>query len=248
MHELLDGYRHMTCASKNAFYVDPDGRNALFAAQCMYDTEPMVRKFFGGDYRFDESAVILANKRDDFDFLVEFLLKVEIEKPSNPARIAQTQRNLIVMLSPDAYCDQSVYRYDKDNFKRLVMHELVHVHEEHLSPCIEVSPRWWSEGMAVYCSGQWKYEDDFRNPVIVGIANGSLPTLHEVIENPRLAYDWGWTVVMMIELIYGSEAIGRIVRECSDGDVFSCLGCDAVSMGNKWLKWLTNPFENGNLS
>jgi hypothetical protein len=181
---------------------------------------------------------VLVTGRSEFDRLVPGWLGVPIETPSNPARVAQPQRTDLVLLSPSAYAAHSVYKYVPDEFRRLLARELVHMMEEFLSPDIETSPRWWGEGLAVYLSGQWLNEDDFRTPAFDGVARGEIPTFQQIATERKLAYAWGWTVVRFIESVYGKGMIRRIVKECADGDVFAIIGEDVATMEKRWREWL----------
>ncbi|MFU8796546.1 MAG: hypothetical protein ACNA7X_04550, partial [Dehalococcoidia bacterium] len=183
---------------------------------------------------------ILVPSRREYDRLVVDLLGVDIEVPSNPGRVAQPQRTDIVFLSPSAYRQHSTYSYDADEYRRLVFHELVHVFEEHLSPDIEAAPRWWSEGLAAYLSGQWRCADRFRfrQPVLEGITLGHVPRISEIEADVQLCYAWGWTLVMFIEKAYSRDTVVRIVRECDDGDVLSTLGEDPHAFEKGWQRWL----------
>jgi hypothetical protein len=121
-----------------------------------------------------------------------------------------------------------------------------------------VTPRWWSEGLAVYLSRQWRYEDEFRKAVIDGIAEKDIPGFRQIEVERKLAYDWGWTIVRFIESVYGRDMILRIVsvlytgEECVDGKVFSVIGEEAGSLENRWMDWLlvegrltTPPVDSG---
>ncbi len=61
------------------------------------------RKYFSLVDKIPKIQVVFVNQRNEFDRLVRDLLRIEIEMPSNPARIAQTQRFDMVVLSPTAY-------------------------------------------------------------------------------------------------------------------------------------------------
>jgi len=78
--------------------------------------------------------------------------------------MAQPQRTDLVVLSPSAYEQHSIFRYFLDEYRRLLFHEMTHMFEEYLAPAsaMEAVPRWWSEGLAVYLSGQWKYDDQYN--------------------------------------------------------------------------------------
>jgi len=183
---------------------------------------------------------ILAPDRAAFDALVAGILRVEIEKPSDPRRIAQSQRTDIVLLSPSAYVAHSTYRHVPGDYRRMIRHELVHVFQEHLSPGIEESPLWWDEGLAVYLSGQWRHPSQFRfrEPVLESLRDGRMPTLHAIQVDRSLAYSFGWTLVRFIEQENGKDAVVRIVRQMKDGDVFAALGEDAGALQTAWSAWL----------
>ncbi len=199
---------------------------------------PRLLSYFEISGAFPKVTAVLVPDRDEFDRLVRDLLLVEIEIPSHPARIAQPQRTDLVILSPSAYAEHSTFMYVPDEFRRLLVHELVHMVEEFLSPDIEASPRWWSEGLAVHFSEQARYEDGFRRTALDGIAAGVIPALVEVTADARLAYDWGWTIIAFIEAEYGKEMILRIVKECSGGEVLAFIDDQIDMMEQRWRAWL----------
>ncbi len=168
------------------------------------------------------------------------LLGVEIERPSRPTRMAQPQRTDLVVLSPSAYGQHSTFEYVPDEYSRLLFHEVIHMFEERLAPNMDTPPRWWSEGLAAYLSGQWEHEDQygFRQPVLQGLETGRIPDIREIEASVELCYDWGWSIVMFIEKIYGREPILRIVSECDNGDVCGILGEDMDTFQRNWKRWL----------
>ena len=154
------------------------------------------------------------------------------------------QRTDLVVLSPRAY-EPDAFHHSPAGYKRLLVHEAVHMVEEYLSPNIEALPRWWSEGLATYLSGQWKAEDRERAEVVQGIQAGVIPALAEMRGGAgasdravELCYVWGWTVVEFIEVGYGRDMVRRVVEECDDGDVFRILGESAQAFESKWRHWL----------
>jgi hypothetical protein len=205
-----------------------------------------LREYFGPASALPDVRAVLVTGRDEYDRLVRDLLGVEIEVPSNPATIAQTQRTDMVLLSPSAYETHSPFEYRQQDFRRLVVHELVHIVEEFLSPDIEASPRWWGEGLAVCLSGQWEAEREYSGPVKEALTGGNIPGFAEIRSNVSLAYDWGWTLVRYIEEAHGKSMVIRIVKECTDGNVLSFLDGDEESIEEGWRAWLrtldlTNP-------
>jgi len=194
---------------------------------------------------FPSIRVILAPNRKEYELLVKKLLKVNIEIPSNPSRIAQPQRTDLVLLAPSAYLTDSIYSYSPKEYKRLLFHEMTHMFEEYLSPNIELAPRWWSEGLAVYLSKQWKYEDDFKCPVLERVKSEKIPVFRKIQKDIELSYQWGWTAVMFIEKTYGKEMILKIVRECDNGNVFGILGEDSQNFEKNWKRWLLENRKGG---
>jgi len=203
------------------------------------DALPAITNYFRISGSFPKVCVVIVIHRSEFDRLVRDFLQVEIELPSHPARIAQPQRTDMVVLSPSAYEAHSIFKYNPDEFRRLLIHELVHMVEEFLSPDIETIARWWSEGLAVYLSGQWIYEDGFRKAAIDGVSQKDVPGFRQIEEERQLAYDWGWTIVRFVESEYGSDMVLRIVKECADGQVFTVMGGETENLERQWRDWLT---------
>ncbi len=239
---VLGGYAKASAGHFEVFYTSTEECFVKETLEGLLAAESNIRDFFGASCLEVANAVIVPS-RTEFDRLVKDYLGVEIEHPSNPARIAQAQRNCMVFLSPKAYEKESIFTFIPEEFERLLAHEYVHIIEEPLSPDIESSQRWWSEGLAVYCSGQWRNEEDFYGNAVAGVRNGSIPSLSSLVSDSGLAYDWGWTVVWYVDREYGRAMIGKIVRECSDGNVFAFLGSSVDSIEKHWSKWLATEIE-----
>jgi hypothetical protein len=235
---MLENYLKLGDSLFEIRYVEDDLRYAQKTFAILSKALSSVTDYFLVSEPFPKVRVVLVPDRNEFDRLVVNFLRVEIEIPSNPARIAQPQRTDMVLLSPSAYESHSVFKYIPYQFRRLLIHELVHMVEEYLSPNIEASPRWWSEGLAVYLSEQWRHEDEFRKAALDGIAENKIPGFRQIEAERNLAYDWGWTIVRFIEICYGKEMILRIVKECADGNVFSVIGDDAEGIEKMWKDWL----------
>jgi len=200
----------------------------------------LLADYFGLQGRFPSVRTILVPDRGEFDRCVAEILKVEIEVPSHPARIALPQGRNLVLLSPRAY-EPGRYRYTPEGFERLIGHELTHIVEEHLSPNIEALPRWWSEGLAMHVSGDWLKEWPHvaketaagRIPALAAMQDGAITDV-----SVRLCYQWGWTVVRYIEATRGRENICKVVEQCADGDVLAVLDVDPVAFERAWREWL----------
>lgn len=239
---MLDNYLMLSKDNIEVRYIEGGEASAEETFIALKEALVFLSKYFCLKESFPKIRAILVPNRSEYERLVINLLGVDIEIPSNPYRIAQPQGTDLVFLSPSAYKYHSAYKYNPDEYKRLVFHELTHVFEEYLTPDMETSPRWWSEGLAVYLSGQWKYENDVREPVLKGIKEKLIPDIGEIQVNIELSYDWGWTMVMFIENTYGKEMILKIVRECDNGNIFGILG---ENFEKRWNEWL---LENGRSS
>lgn len=230
------------CAGNRAtvYYAEPDRAFAEETVTVLGHAARSLTAYFEPDMPLPPVRAILVPHRDAFDELVADVLKIEIERPSDPRRIAQPQRTDMVFLSPSAYGTESAYTYVPDDYLRMVHHELVHVFEEHLSPDIESSELWWGEGLAVYLSGQWRHQGqfEFREPALKAVREGRAPSLSEIRNAPSLAYAFGWTFVRFIEQTKGKAAIVRSVKQVDDGNVLAQLGEDPAEFEQAWQRWL----------
>lgn len=227
-----EDYIEVRYITKDKVFVEETHNSLDEAVKSLYE-------YFKLEEKFLSIRAVIVPDRNEFDRLVKELLKVDIETPSRPGRIAQTQRTDLVILSPFAYKRESIYEYRPDEYRRLLFHEVTHVMVEYLSPNIEAQQRWWSEGLAVYLSGQSKYEDEFREPVLEGLKNKQIPNFKEIWGDFRLSYHWGWTIVKYIEELYTHRMIAKIVKECEEGDVFNILDKDIKSLEKEWKNWLS---------
>jgi len=237
---MLDDYLALGNDRIKIRYIDKDRSFAEEVAVMLEEAVDSLTRYFDLKTSFPPIRAVLVPSRDEFDRLVADLLCIEIERPSPPGRMAQPQRTDVIVLSPSAYEQHSTRRYFPDEYRRLLIHEVMHMFEEHLAPNMETPPRWWSEGLAAYLSDQWRYEDTytFRQPVLQGLETGSIPDIREIEASIPLCYDWGWSIVMFIEKTYGRESILRIVRECDNGGVCGMLGEDMDTFQRNWKRWL----------
>lgn len=232
--DLLKAYALLESDAVVVRYVNDDMVSAEETLTTLTAALPIITGYFALQSTLPCITAVLVSSRDEYDRLVVNLLGVDIETPSDPARVAQPQRTDLVLLSPSAYEKHSVFTFSLSSYRRLLAHELVHIVEEHLSPNIEELPQWWSEGLAVYLSGQWRFERDFKQPVTQGVQAGQIPSISKIEESRKLGYEWGWTIIRHIEEQLGQSTVVRIVTECSDGDVFGTLGTSKESFESGW--------------
>jgi len=202
---MLENYSSVKGKGVSVFFFPGDKNYALKTREYLEKAVVDLSKYFQAEKPLGLRAILVPDRKE-YERMVVNLLGVDIEIPSNPGRIAQPQGKDLVFLSPSAYRDHSIYEYRPEEYKGLIFHEATHVFEELLSPDIELVPRWWSEGLAVFLSGQWKEycQLNFRKNVENGILQGEIPSFREVERKIDLAYDWGWTLVMFLELSLGS--------------------------------------------
>jgi hypothetical protein len=237
---MLDRYLKLGDERVEVRYVKTDRKFAEETLVILRRAIVALSGYFDLTTVFPRVRAILVPDRSEFDRLVADLLGVDIEKPSNPGRVAQPQKTDIVFLSPPAFKQHSTYEYEPDDFRRMIWHELVHVFEEYLTPDIETTTRWWSEGIAVYLSDQWRHESQFgfREPAIKSIRDKSVPDISKIQESIPLAYDFGWTIVKFIEDMKGKRVIARVVKEVRNGEIFPALGEEVYSFQKQWKAWL----------
>ena len=241
---MLDAYVRIADDRVEVRYAAGKGTHATLAYEAIAEALPAVLSYFAVEASFPHVRAVLVPDRAEFDRLVRDLLKVEIEQPSHPARVAQAQGTDMVVLSPAAYATESTFSYVPAHFRRLLHHELVHIVEEFLSPDIEAVPLWWSEGLAVYLSRQWEHEPAFGRAARDGIAEGCIPPLSEIEASRRLAGDWGWTWVWFVEHAFGRDEVRRIVAECADGDVLALLPDGRPALEQRWKEALSRDLRD----
>lgn len=168
-------------------------------------------------------TVIVANSRTEFDQFVTKLLGVPIHTPSNSGRIAQPQRDQLVLLSPKAYETDSCYKYKAEEFDRLICHEMVHIFEENLSPDIELNPLWFSEGLAVWFSKQYLLDDDLYTQITEFAKNNTLPAFNDIISGKVSAYLWGWSLIETIINLFCEDFLVTLVKEKTGDSIISAL-------------------------
>lgn len=235
---MLEGYQTLKNAQFELRFVEGERPLAQDALKVLSESLTIITGYFGLLEPFPQVRVVLVANRSEFDRLVRDLLHVEIEVPSNPARMAQPQRTDLVVLSPSAYETHCSWRFVKDEYERLLAHELVHIVEEYLTPDIEMTPRWWSEGLAVFLSQEWRHEERFRQAAVEAIALNRIPSFGQIEAESKLAYDWGWTIVRFLECVYGKGMIRRMVREGVEGRVLSVTGETLDDLERRWREWL----------
>lgn len=198
----------------------------------------LLSEYFNREMKLPEIEITLAENRKEYDLILSNRHGLKALK--TPAtRIAQPIDTNLLLLSPSAYESDSTYIFKKEEYIRLMIHEYTHIVIRLLSCETDAVPRWFEEGLAVYLSEQWLYEDEIVGPVYWGVKKNKIPTLRKILTNRIYYYLWGWTVVKYIEKHYGKKMILNIVNNCNqDNDVFDIVGEECCTVGKKWRKEL----------
>ena len=178
---------------KDSNVVDETYKSAIAGARA-------ALRRFGLKPVFPLINIFIAPGRKEYDKLVAHLTRT----PTDKWRIGQTQGHDLYLISPNAYPKDVSISYlgpdgtcDRAMYRSCVAHELVHIMEEYFSPkgVMELRPQWWSEGLAVYLTGQYRdrITSKYRKQ---DLAAGRLPGINELKGPP--AYIWGWSLVRYI--------------------------------------------------
>ena len=193
-------------------------------------------RFFGLPREFPLINLFIAPDRKEYDRLVAHLAKT----PTNKGRLGQPQGHDLYLISPNAWpadvhpdyltadgvCDKKVYR-------QFIEHELIHMIEEYSSPkgAMEIRPRWWSEGLAVYATGQYK-DRLTRKCLKEDLAAGRFPAITEL--KGRDAYVWGWSLVRCIEKLLGRQALKKVMVSSCTQDILGVLNLPKKKFEREW--------------
>jgi hypothetical protein len=159
-------------------------------------------------------------------------------------------------LSPNSYrSDAACYGrdeppfYDVEEFKRLIVHELVHIWVELSSPrdAMEVRPRpgWFGEGLAMYIAKQYE-EDEFKVFLRDDYENGITPKPGEM--SGRRNYTWGCILVEFLLKEFGPQEILNVITNICGEDVLSSLDPDTESLTKKYMDFAQGRVKSISLS
>jgi predicted nucleotidyltransferase len=245
-HAALE-YRTVRMADLRIDYTSEDDPFVQETCRALRAALKFLCEYFGLKEAFPPVRVILTPNRPEFDRCVREVLRLEIEVPSLPSRIAQPQRTDLIVLSPRVW-EKEYNTYSPEDYRRLIAHEATHIVEEYLSPNCEAVRRWWSEGLAMHLSDHWRDSPELEEVRRCVVAN-QVPALAEIDVAPdgagplprkavKDAYVWGWTLVKFMETCHGRETIRQVVSACSDGDVFRAAAIDRPRFEQEWKQWL----------
>ncbi|MFA5033032.1 MAG: hypothetical protein WC614_08435 [bacterium] len=203
----------------------------------------LLKAYFNIKKKLPSIVVTLAENRKEYNFTLRNEFGLNIRK-TPLTRIAQPKGTHLLLLSPNAYEHDSIYTYKRDEYIRLMIHEVTHIITRIISCGEENMPRWFEEGLSVYLSKQWLYEDEFKELVLREVSTNNIPSLMEIIQNRIYYYSWGWTVVKYIEKFYGKKMILEIIEKCKQYDIFKIIGEESNFLEEKWRKNLKKNIEH----
>ena len=197
-------------------------------------------RFFGLPPEFQLINIFIAPRRMEYDRLVSHLTKT----PTNKGRLGQPQGHDLYLISPNAW-PADVHpdylgrdgKYDKKVYRQFIEHEIVHMIEEQFSPkgAMEIRPQWWSDGIAVYATGQYRdrlnrklMKEDLeagKSPMIAGMKG-------------RDAYVWGWSLVRFIEKRLGRGALRSVIQNSCTDDILGFLKLSRSRFEAEWHRTL----------
>ena len=97
---------------------------------------------------------------------------------------------------------------------------------------MEVRTLWWSEGLAVLISEQYKFDTDIIEYLKKDITKGELSKIKDL--DGANAYTWGWSVINYIIDNFGINKINYIMQKTCDSDIFKYLKISESEFEKKW--------------
>ncbi|MCK5071810.1 MAG: hypothetical protein KAQ98_00175 [Bacteriovoracaceae bacterium] len=194
-------------------------------------------QYFNLNIKLPLFNIFIVPNRKEYDSFVAHLTSI----PTSKGRVGQPQLVDLYLLSPLAYkTDADEFYINKDGsyneqiYKRLVIHESVHMIEELISPkdSMEVRPLWWSEGLAVLISEQYRLDSDIIEYMRKDLFNKQLPRI-QMLEGVS-SYTWGWSLVKFCIDNFGIDKIIKIMKETCDKDIIQYLNITESELEKKW--------------
>ena len=172
--------------------------------------------------------VFLCPSRLVFD---EFL-RVITKTPTDSGRIGTPQGHDMYILSPKSYRSDAPYYgrddppfFDPIDFKRILIHELVHLWNELSSPreAMDEGDDWLDAGMAMYIS-EWCREPREERRLRADYSNGIVPKPDEISGEQN--YTWGCVLVEFLLKEIGARPLMDLIMKTNHHSVIELLGFD----------------------
>jgi hypothetical protein len=125
---------------------------------------------------------------------------------------------------------------ETENTRRLITHELIHVHHGQLNASPDFSNTenidWFVEGLAVYASGQC---DSARlSPVRTAVMNDQTPTTLDEFWTGKLKYGLSGSVIMYIDKKFGRTKLKALLPFNKKTEILRCLGLTESELLSRW--------------
>ena len=200
---------------------------------------PEISDFIGYDYQRDIHIVLISDEE-------EFHRLTEKGFPDWGVGFADAKRSLILICSPRAV------KIDLD-IKSIVKHELAHIVLGGAAGGGWI-PRWFNEGVAMYCSQEWRFGRE-KTLAIANLTNSLLPLTYIEDRFPRdrnraeLAYTQSFSAISYIIENFGREGLRDIFRNLKrdgfDKAFFSSIGISHTQFKEDWKDWAKKNYSFG---
>jgi hypothetical protein len=157
-------------------------------------------------------------------------------------QVASGTASALSVLSPRVWQQEACEhdRADTAAFRRLILHELVHVYHARRNPAKEFEGLddlgWFIEGLATYLSGQLEasHAEDARAAIRAGKAPKELKTAW----SGRYRYGVCGSIVKYIDKEYGRKVVGTLLQETENRAVLKLLGTTETEFLARWRTWV----------
>ena len=190
--------------------------------------------------------VFICPSRSIFDQFVKVITAV----PTDPGRIGQPQGHDLYILSPRNYRSDAPYYgrdeppyYDIGDFRRILVHELVHLWEELSSPrgAMDLGDAWFSEGMAMYVS-EWYREPREKRRLEEDYARRIIPRPEELTGERN--YTWGCVLFEFLLREVGAKRLLDMVSETNHKNIIELLGLERERFWERYLDFVRSRLDS----
>ena len=127
--------------------------------------------------------------------------------------------------------------YDAVDFRRILVHELVHLWEELSSPreAMENGDSWFSEGMAMYIS-EWNREPREKNRLRTDFSKGIIPKPEDL--SGERNYTWGCVLFEFLLEEVGPKPLLDMIKKTNHQNIMALLGLEQFSFWKRYLDYI----------
>lgn len=202
-------------------------------------TYPEIVNKLGVDIRSPVS-VFLAPTQNIFDQLTGNFI------PDWGEGVADATRGVIILKSP-------TLSKNENHLPKLIRHELTHIIIGQAVGDPQILPRWFNEGMAIYCSA----DEEFTTGEAISkalISNSVVPLdeIDDVLKfhqaKAQLAYEESFSFTQYLIDEYGLDHIIQLIQECTTGKTFDAafqevFGLDLFDVELRWYDHIKKEYR-----